>query len=276
MSTSQCHKMQICHNFLATLGVSDIYFDKANDKCYCSACASTIPDIIKTDSRGSMYEVPKGWCGFGLKLPARAHDLNVFKEWVVTFHGCGPHVIPSIMQEGRLLMPGDILIDGSTLPNRATRGGPERIQVYTSPSIKYAELDIYAKPVSWQGHTARVVLQCRQKPNFDTCGETIAWKNRFGDASISKYFGNDCIEYMTRSKGSIIPYRILVALDVTTREMEEELKLNASCAQVPAARGGNVEAAKEVVDTIQAAIEKGVPIYNGGDPGGCAGPASEK
>jgi hypothetical protein len=74
-----------------------------------------------------------------LRLPPKAHALDAFK-WCVSFHGCASSVVSSILQDG-LLMPGDTLIDGTELPNRCTKGGKERIQVYTSPSIKYAELD---------------------------------------------------------------------------------------------------------------------------------------
>ena len=71
----------------------------------------------------------------------------------------------------------------------------------------------------------RVVLQCRQKPgSFTVEGETIGWARRFGSAPISKHFGNDKIERFTEAGPSIIPYRILVGLDVTTREEEEARK----------------------------------------------------
>ena len=145
----------------------------------------------------------------------------------MAFHGCPSGVLPSVLREGSLLMPGDTLIDGSKLPNRLTRGGDERIQIYTSPSIKYSALDIYTKPRKWEGHTVRVVLQCRQSPGFSTCGETIGWTERFGSVSISPHFPNEKIERFTRSRGGVSPYRILVGLDVVTREMEQQAQQDA-------------------------------------------------
>jgi len=178
------------------------------------------------------YEVPKGWCGFALKLPPKAEDLDIFKpQWPVAFHGCPSVVLPSVLREGSLLMPGDTLIDGSKLANRLTQGGKKRIQIYTSPSIKYSALDIYTQPSTWQGHTVRIVLQCRQSPEFSTCGETIGWTRRFGSVSISPHFPNAEIERFTRSRGGVIPYRILVGLDVVTREMEQQTQLDAREAQ---------------------------------------------
>jgi len=110
-----------------------------------------------------------------------------------------------------------------------TGGGKERYGVYTSPSIKYSELDIYAKPTHWRGHKIRVVLQCRQNlkiepPALRIIGETIGWHRRFGDAAISPHFPNDKIERCTSAMNSVIPYRILVGMDVVTREDEEKTR----------------------------------------------------
>ena len=182
-----------------------------------------MPDVLdRQRADGNCYEVPKGWYGAGLKMGPRAEDLDIFcDDWVHTYHGCPSSVVASVLREGSLLMPGDTLIDGTALPNRLTRGGTDRIGVYTSPSIKYSELDIYTKPAQWEGHEVRVVLQCRQKcGSFSVGGETIGWKARFNNTPISSFFSNDQIERFTRAKGSIIPYRILIGLDIKTREQE--------------------------------------------------------
>ena len=224
-----CPYKHTCREFLDSLGLDAVYFDAQHDRCYCPTCWSrTTPTddlqlLEKNEAHGSPYEVPKGWCGFGLNVPRRAFskDLDVFRKWVVSFHGCPSDLIPSILMQGDLLMPGDKMMDGTTLPNRLTRGGRNRIGLYTSPSIKYAELDIYSTPVQWSGHSVRTVIQCRQKPGFDVNGETVGWKQRFGEARFSQHFTNDEIERFTRARGSIIPTRVLVGLDIRTREQEE-------------------------------------------------------
>ena len=143
----------------------------------------------------------------------------------MAYHGCPAHVVSSILSEGALLRPGDTLIDGNTLPNRLTRGGKQRVGIYTSPSFRYSELDIYTKPRQWEGHTMRVMLQCRQKPgSFSSEGETVGWTRRWGKAAISQHFSNSEIERFTQARNSIIPYRLLVGMDVTTREQEEKGK----------------------------------------------------
>ena len=230
--------MLVCREFLDSLSINALYFDALHDRCWCATCAGAAGsrEVCERHSHhGHLYETPEGWSGFGLALPGRAHDQKVFDNWAVSFHGYPSHVITSILRQGDLLMPGDTLLDSSKLPNRLTRGGQHRIGVYTSPSIRYSELDIYTKPVQWQGHTVRVVLQCRQKmdirpPELRIEGETIGWQQSFGPVAISQNFTNDEIERFTRARGSIIPYRLLVAMDITTRWQEEE-KIQAAAAQ---------------------------------------------
>ena len=97
------------------------FLDAEHDRCFCPGCAADMPAVFERDGEsGSAYEVPTGWCGFGLKVPARAHSLQVFKKWAVSYHGCPLQAVPPIMQEGQLLKPGDYLIDGSQLRNHAT------------------------------------------------------------------------------------------------------------------------------------------------------------
>ena len=227
-----CPYKKNCSEFLKSLGIDDAYFLAEHDRCYCQICATKVgmPDVLPpSGAHGCKYEVPKGWCGFGLVTKPTAKAKDVFNEWAVSFHGCPKDVIASVLEQGELLMPGDKMIDGKKLPNRLTGGGEDRIGFYTSPSIKYSELDIYTKPEQWQGHTVRTVLQCRQKMDLDPLelrveGETIGWVRRFGDARFSQYFSNSEIERFTQARGSIIPYRVLVGLDITTREHEEEEK----------------------------------------------------
>ena len=130
------------------------------------------------------------------------------------------------------MMPGDRLMDGTQLANRLTGGGEDgagkgRIGVYTSPSIKYAESEIYTQPQHWNGSKVSLVFQCRQDmtiqpPALRIEGETIGWKYRFGNVPISAHFSNSQIERYTDASNSIIPYRILVAMNVVTREAEEQ------------------------------------------------------
>ena len=113
------------------------------------------------------------------------------------------------------MMPGETLMDGTELANRLTGGGDDgegkgRIGLYTSPSIKYSELEIYTQPQYWNGSKVSLVFQCRQDvtlqpPALRIEGETIGWEYRFGDAQISAHFPNSQIERYTNATNSIIP-----------------------------------------------------------------------
>ena len=246
----QCPRKKLCRDFLDSLNLDEVYFNAEHDRCYCQLCAAHIPDVLEQDfEHGHPYEVPKGWSGFGLHVPRRANSNKnqMFVRWAVSFHGCPSTALATILEEG-LKMAGDTLLDGTKLPNRLTRGGEHRIGLYTSPSIKYSELEIYTKPILWKGHTVRVVLQCRQKMDIDPPelrieGETIDWQRRFGDAAISQHFPNTAIERFTTAQSSIIPYRVLVSMDITTREQEEKVKKN-STGRVQAAAVNAKEATK--------------------------------
>jgi hypothetical protein len=97
------------------------FLDAEHDRCFCPSCAADMPAVIERDGEsGSAYEVPTGWCGFGLIVPPRAHSLQVFNQWAVSYHGCPLQAVPHIMREGQLLKPGDYMIDGSKLRNHAT------------------------------------------------------------------------------------------------------------------------------------------------------------
>ncbi len=173
---------------------------------------------------GTNYEIPKGWCGFGLKLRPAATALKIFEKWPVTFHGCKVSNLPSILREGSLLMPGDKLMDGTELKNAHTVTGEDnsRLQIWTSPSVLYSELDIYTEPVAFEGQNMRVVLQYRQNPNsMSTCGETIGWTSKFGTVPISPHVDNKEIECFTSSRASVIPYRVLIKVNSSTCEHEE-------------------------------------------------------
>ena len=247
-----CPYKQRCKAFLDSLHLNEEYFEASYDRCFCRSCAAAagVPEVLETDrAHGCPYEVPIGWCGFGLKVKPTAAAEKVFKKWAVSFHGCPSEVISSILRQGELLIPGDKMIDGKKLPNRLTGGGSNRIGLYTSPSIKYSELDIYTKPRQWSGSSVRTVFQCRQKPGtFEIEGETIGWTTRFGAARFSRHFSNDRIERFTKARGSIIPYRVLVALDVTTREHEEETMLQANHPPVVSIR--QVQAGAAAADGI--------------------------
>ena len=106
------------------------------------------------------------------------------------------------------------MVNGETLPALHTRGGKQRHKIYTSPSVLYSELGIYTKPhlQRFNMQEARVVLQCRQKPDYEIGGETVGWNRKYPGRAISPHFDNSVIERFTTARNAIIPYRVLVKL----------------------------------------------------------------
>ena len=57
------------------------------------------------------------------------------------------------------------------------------------------------------------MLQCRQKPDFEVCGETIGWERDHPGVTISKHFKNSELEWFTTKRAAIMPYRILIKME---------------------------------------------------------------
>ena len=62
------------------------FFESEHDRCYCKACdvRAVLQDVL-AQVGGANYEIPKGWCGCGLKLKPAAAAVTIFKNWLVTF-----------------------------------------------------------------------------------------------------------------------------------------------------------------------------------------------
>jgi hypothetical protein len=189
-----------------------------------------------TNEGPTPYVVPRGWAGFGFKLPPRAKSKDIFNKWSASFHGVdSPAVLTSILDCGQLMKAGDKLLDGSVLRSAKSMGRQDPV-FYTSPTVKYAGLKLYARPQPHpdeDGLQASVVLQCRQKPgSFAMQGETMG----FGAHSSQAHFGGrvgpwpghlerECphvdlkqIEWMSDTNVAAIPYRLLVRVFRTSRD----------------------------------------------------------
>jgi hypothetical protein len=209
-SRLRCPQAQEAREFLQTLGLDNVFMDASFDRCYCSKCSPNLPQTVKVAGVHT-YELPLGFSGFGVKIPPRAVALNIFERWAVSFHGLKAANVASVLNEGGLLLPGDELLDGTTLRATHTRD-EDRHKLYTTPSVLYAEKPIYTEPIIFRGSRAKVVLQCRQQPNFEVCGETIGWEREHPGVAISPHVSNSEIEWFTKRRSSIIPYRILIKL----------------------------------------------------------------
>ena len=272
----ECPTMLQCRRYLKTLDIPDKMLDPLLDECYCAVCAPNAPELRSTDTNPKsaladpekMFSTPTGYCAFGLSVAAkRGKTLPDTSNWLVSYYGCPTSILMSTLKEGHLMMPGDALcapdpwgrklsVATRRVPFAAEEQVPEEADgaIYTSACIEYSELDVYTQPVEWHAPldgavpfsphhsdhtkpcTVRVVLQCKQKPGFALRGETVGWRGQFGDKPISSFFPNDKIERVTRIRTHVVPYRILVGMGITTRELEEKVTLcKGGALSVPAA-----------------------------------------
>ncbi|CAF0824476.1 unnamed protein product [Rotaria sp. Silwood1] len=204
--------MSLAKEFVNSLNWHKTLFDDSQDRCYCTKCYP-IPwdDVISTGNAN--YVIPRGWTRLGLRVdPMLVDAYDIWNKWIVTFHGTTKTAALSILIHRHFYLPGDKLIDGTTL---GIRDGhiPNKKFIFTSPTIAYSSSTIYAPNNDFYSSTnntlyeAQLVLQCRQQPDsFKIQGETI----RAGSKRICPFIPNEQIEYYTDIRSSIIAYGLLV------------------------------------------------------------------
>jgi len=214
MDTRQC--LQVARSFVDGLGINSAYFDERYDRCYCSRCYPDEWSDTISNEGPTPYVIPRGWMRFGLALPARARDLDVFNQWSTSFHGVkSVPVLKSILQCGQLMKPGDKLLDGTQLKSTKCAGRQDNV-FYSSPTIKYAGLKFYAEPQPFGNcMAASIVLQCRQRPgSFTTQGETMEFSRNWPGhlARTCPHVDLNAIEWKSDNNIASIPYGILVRI----------------------------------------------------------------
>ena len=211
-SSIACTYFTECEEFVKQLGWRIQFFDMKHDRCYCQMCyPDHLPDTLRVAEAD--YVVPRDWAGFGLGVdPFRGDDI--WNTWIVVYHGTTTIAAKSILTHRQFLLPGDHLINGLELPIRPGHI-PGKIHIYTSPSIRYASLDVYStmysfkSPTTGRRYNAQIVLQCKQKlGTFNIQRETVGW----GTKRICDIIPNERIEYYTNRRSTVVPYRLLVRL----------------------------------------------------------------
>jgi hypothetical protein len=210
-SITPCKYFKLCLDYMLSLNLSKRLFDRSHNRCYCERCygVERRDVVMQGDSR---YVIPRGWVRFGLNVDGAQADVeDIWRKWVVTYHGTSPVAAKSILEHHQFLVPGDTCIGGSII--RIREGHiPGKFQVYTSPTIAYSGLDMYSHSTIFRspsGHSskAKIVLQCRQRPEFFRVQpETIG----AGKTRICPHIPNSEVEYYTEVRSSIVPYGLLI------------------------------------------------------------------
>ncbi|UJR14347.1 hypothetical protein I4U23_001343 [Adineta vaga] len=211
-SKNGCSYHELAREFINTLNWHSTFFDNKNDRCYCSRCyKESWVDV--TDAGNSTYVIPRGWVRLGLQIdPVMMKSQDIWKKWIVTFHGTTKVAAQSIITHRQFCMPGDVLLDGTKLGIRPGHI-PNQMHIYTSPTIAYSCGPAYSPTYEFYStenntkYDAQIVLQCRQMPGtFDIGPETIG----AGEVQICPHVPNSKIEYFTDRRSSLLAYGLLV------------------------------------------------------------------
>ena len=206
-----CPYLQMCLEFMLTLDIPKRLFNRKQNRCFCELCYSTSrPDFFAAGT--SKHVIPRGWVRFGLYIDdAQADVEDIWKKWIVTYHGTFPAVARSIIEHHQFLLPGDHCIDGNQISIRKGHI-PGKNHIYTSPTIAYSADNVYAPSIRYRSslgrnYQAKTVLQCRQNPStLQIQGQTIG----AGERRLCPIIPNSEIEYFTEVRASIIPYGLLI------------------------------------------------------------------
>lgn len=205
----KCEQQRIGFEFLQQNHWPDALANSKFNKCFCELCYSKrCKDTIDIDN--SLYIVPRGWIRFALHIdPVHARHLNIW-NWSTSYHGTSIDNANSIIEHRMLLLPGDSTINGKRVE---VLKGHIRGQCYffTSPTIKYAEQ--YSKRYTFTStdrkkYLIKAVMQCKQKPGtFCIQPKTISSVQK-----VCPYVPDDCLEWKTKHRSSIVPYGLLLRI----------------------------------------------------------------
>ena len=187
----------LAEKILSKLNIIRNNLDKYIDRCFCKNCE---PNSISYRGDPKVkYSLPIGWYRFGIKMDIFYLNNNIdTSNWHIGYYGTNLDTAISIIDNQKIMFPGEYLNNGEILPPQ-DNNNPTAIIM--SPSIKYAKLFsksiLYGKPIYF-------AFQCRIKPgNYEI--NRVASKN-YSDNN----FSYDEIEWVVDKKSSIVPFGFLI------------------------------------------------------------------
>ncbi len=213
---SECEKLRVGKEFLASHKWPLDLCKTTHDRCYCIQCYKpSEPDTYSVG--GHKYVIPRSWTRFGVYVdePFAKHH-NVWKTWANCYHGTGIENAKSIVEHRQLLLPRDMTLDGKKLQIREGHI-PGEYYFFTTPTIRYAALDYYAHTYNFKSSTnnkrykIKVVLQCKQKSDsFIVQPETVGARAR--REKLCPHVSNDEMEWKTQHRSAIMPYGLMLQI----------------------------------------------------------------
>ena len=188
----------LAEEILSKLNIIRQNLDKYVDRCFCKNCEPN--SISYRGEQKVKYSLPIGWYRFGIKTNNYFLNNNIdTSNWHIGYYGTDLNTAISIIDNQRILLPGEFLNNGNKLPPQ-DNNNPTAIIM--SPSIKYAKL--FSKSISYNKNSISFAFQCRIKPeNYEI--NRVPCKN-YSD----KNFSDDEIEWAAYNNLNIIPFGFLI------------------------------------------------------------------
>ena len=183
----------LAETVLSQLNIIRKNLDKYIDRCFCQNC-----EPISISFRGEpkiKYSLPIGWYRFGIKMKDEYLNKNIdTSNWHIGYYGTNLNTAISIIDNQRIMFPGEYLNNGEIVPLQ---------DIIMSPSINYAKL--FSISIPYNGKPIYFAFQCRVKP-----GTYI--NNRIPCKFYTdNNFSDDEIEWVVNQKSDIVPFGFLIS-----------------------------------------------------------------
>ena len=192
---------QLAEEILSKINIIKKNLDKYVDRCFCQNCETN-----QISTRGEpkvKYSLPIGWYRFGIKIKDEYINNNIdTSNWHIGYYGTNLNTAISIIDNQRIMFPGEYLNNGEQLPPQ-NKFNPNYI--YMSPSIKYAKL--FSNSISYNGKLVSFAFQCRIKPGTYIVNRQ---PDNFNNINIDENFFEDEIEWAVDQNSFIVPFGFLI------------------------------------------------------------------
>eukprot|EP01013_Petalomonas_cantuscygni_P005253 TRINITY_DN157_c0_g1_i3.p1 TRINITY_DN157_c0_g1~~TRINITY_DN157_c0_g1_i3.p1 ORF type:complete len:1165 (-),score=190.89 TRINITY_DN157_c0_g1_i3:1625-5119(-) len=154
-----------------------------DDQCFCGECVDSTVHPVLTQA-GEKFTAPLGWVRLATEVPRGALiSTNATERWHRAYHGCSPEAACAIIRSG-FILPGGKKETGEVLGKAHTKDGAfgGKSYFFTSPSVAYAGLPLYAKRITFTAPNGRsmvgyMVIDVLQKPDsYSVNDETMGFR----------------------------------------------------------------------------------------------------
>jgi hypothetical protein len=183
----------LAEEILSKLNIIRQNLDKYVDRCFCKNCEPN--SISYRGEQKVKYSLPIGWYRFGIKTNNYFLNKNIdTSNWHIGYYGTDLNTAISIIDNQRIMFPGEYLNNGEIVPPQ---------DMIMSPSINYAKL--FSISIPYNGKSIYFAFQCRIMPGTYTNSRI---PSKF---YTDKNFSDDEIEWAVEQNSCIVPFGFLIS-----------------------------------------------------------------